>query len=116
MQTCTLHTKELESPSRQTTGFDPKFTRRRLESMETCDWKAFFAAIEARHHKISNVYAGYYLMKGRHPFHNDKKFSGTHRWIISLGCLGKEFWLKCKKTEVGLMLRHGMITIEGLRQ
>jgi hypothetical protein len=90
-------------------GFDGEYQRKLLEQMTTCRWRKFFASIETKGHRITNSYFVHYLGDGCHPYHPDLKFTGTHRWIISLGCLGKEFWLKSGDTEIGIMLRHGTV-------
>jgi len=92
-------------------GFgDPSEVRPILESMESVNFKAFFKHLEeVEKQKLTHLWVGHYLDDGCHPYHRDKRFTGTHRWIISLGCLEKEFWLKSGDAEVGIMLRHGTV-------
>ena len=95
---------------RVSSGYDPWNTRKTLEGMKTCDWKYFFSSIE-KNLKITNCWVVRYDEGGIHRFHKDKSWTGTHRWIISLGCMGKEFWMRCSDGEVQHKLRHGSVVI-----
>ena len=102
----------VEYDGRVSSGFDTENTRKTLEGMTTCQWKKFFRYIEEDSKlKITTCWVVRYDDNGIHKFHRDKKHLGTHRWIISLGCMGKEFWLKCKDGQVRHMLRHGSVVI-----
>ena len=56
------------------------------------------------------MWVAHYLKDGNHPFHQDKK-QYKYRWIISLGCMGKQFWFKCGDKEVGFNLYHSSVMI-----
>ena len=99
-----------ENSGRVSSGYDPE-TRNILESMKTCNWKKFFRYIEeVCKLKITKVWVVRYDKRGFHKYHRDKRMN-THRWIISLCCMGKEFWLKCKDGEVRHKLRHGSVVV-----
>lgn len=100
---------------RLSSGFDSARTRAILEEMKTVKVKKLFNYIEEEaKHSIVNVWVVHYLGNGFHRYHRDLGFRGTHRWVISLACKGKEFWMKpSKKSEVeaGLLLRHASAVI-----
>ena len=102
----------VEYDGRDSSGYEFETTKEELEGMTTCDWRKFFRTLEERDKlKITTCWVVRYDDNGIHKFHRDKKHLGTHRWIISLGCMGKEFWLKCKDGQVRHMLRHGSVVI-----
>jgi len=96
---------------RSSTGYHSAMALAKLLRMKTCNWRVFFDSIERSGHKLKKVWLVQYMANGKHRYHMDKGFWGTHRWIVSLGCIGKEFWLKCGSGEVRHMLRHGSVVI-----
>ena len=101
----------VEYDGRVSSGYDTENTRKTLEGMTTCQWKKFFRYIEEDSKlKITTCWVVRYDDNGIHKFHRDKRMN-THRWIISLGCMGKEFWLRCSDGQVRHKLCHGSVVI-----
>ena len=91
---------------------DSQVTREKLLEMKTVDWKRFFSYVEETcKHTVKAVWVVQYKKNGKHRWHRDKRFSGTHQWIISLCCEGKEFWLRNKDGKVRHVLRHGSVVV-----
>ena len=113
---------QYDTDQRSSSGYDYQYTREQLEEMKEVDWKRFFKYVEDEcKHTVKAVWVVQYKKNGRHRWHRDKRFSGTHRWIISLCCEGKEFWLRCNGGKVRHVLRHGSVVImntmtSGLKQ
>jgi len=104
-----LFARHIEGGDRLTSGVDGQYSMNKLLEMTTINWRAYLEALGKAGHKIKHCWIVQYLKKGKHDWHRDKGIRGTHRWIISLGCLGKEFWLKCGDGQVKHMLRHGSV-------
>ena len=107
-----LQGNQYETDQRSRSGYDYQVTREKLMEMETVDWKRFFNYVEVEcKHYVKAVWVIQYKKNGKHRWHRDKRFSGTHRWIISLCCEGKEFWLRNNSGEVRHVLRHGSVVV-----
>ena len=104
-----LFARHFRVGDRITSGYDHVYTMNKLFEMKTFDFRAYFEALGKAGHEITNCWVVQYLWSGKHDWHRDKGIRGTHRWIMSLGCLGKEFWLKCGDGQVKHMLRHGSV-------
>ena len=101
----------VEYDGRVSSGYEFETTKEELEGMTTCDWRKFFRTLEERDKlKITTCWVVRYDDNGIHKFHRDKRMN-THRWIISLGCMGKEFWLRCSDGQVRHKLCHGSVVI-----
>ena len=58
---------------------------------------------------IKHCFCVMYLDEGYHPFHMDGGYRGTHRILISLGCLEKEMWFRKMNKLDGVKVRHGSV-------
>ena len=106
-----LLTTYFSNGNRVSSGYHWKRTLGLLKTMKTCRWDLIIKLWENQGFKITNAWLIQYLGRGCHPYHPDKRLSGTHRIICSVGCMGKLFMMKCNNTEIALALRHGSMFI-----
>lgn len=94
-------------------GYDNERAQSGLLEMKTCNWRLLFNLFESFGYKITACFMKQFLAGGKHSFHQDKYYlgKGTHRWIISLCCRGKEFWMRRKNSskEFGFAQQHGTV-------